>query len=104
MRVATIAAVAAILATPVLAQGQDRTPQNAGAGDSNAMSSATADAPLANPNDEHSNTVATESGTDVARKNAHRLANGKVGRGTDDTVPAANDAGAHGQAGSRPPR
>lgn len=102
MRVATIAAVAAMLATPVLAQGQDRTPQNAGAGNSNTMSSATADAPLANPNDEHSNRVATESGTDVARKNASHAATGRVGRGTDDTVPPANDAGAHGQTSSSP--
>ncbi|HEY4076529.1 MAG TPA: hypothetical protein VGM26_06300 [Rhizomicrobium sp.] len=68
MRFIIIAALTTALAAPAYAQGQSGYPANAGAGNSNTTSSATADAPLANPNDEHSDKIATQSSTDAARK------------------------------------
>jgi len=68
MRLVIVAALATALTVPAYAQNQSAYPANAGTGDSNTTSSATADAPLANPNDEHPNKIATQSSTDAARK------------------------------------
>jgi hypothetical protein len=92
MRTITVAALTALLAMPAFAQGQD--PKSAGVGNSNTTDSATADAPLGNPNDEHSNTVATESSTDLARS--------RTNNGSNDTGPNhSKDGSRNGNANER---
>jgi len=97
MRFLTIAALVTTLAAPAVAQDRSGYPANAGVGNSNTTSSATADAPLANPNDEHSNTVATRSSTDAARKVAKDAG---ASHAMDKKAPPAN--GPDGRTGSAP--
>jgi hypothetical protein len=97
MRLVIVAALATALATPAYAQSQGAYPANAGTGNSNTTSSATADAPLANPNDEHTNKIATQSSIDAARKVRN---DARASRATDQTSSPAKDGS--GQSGASP--
>lgn len=95
MKVGWIAVLAAMAIVPAMAQND--VPGNAGVGNSNTTNSATADAPLANPNDEHANKVGTQSGADIAQRRMNRAA-AKTNKAPDqanDTPPAASPSNAH---------